>query len=55
MHLSVSTPEACKHWMPLELELQAVYSRLVWVLGTELGPSGRAVYALNYRAISPGP
>lgn len=31
---------------PLKLELQAGMSSLTWVLGIELGPSGRALSAL---------
>lgn len=29
------------YWIPLELELQADESCLLWVLGTALGSSGR--------------
>lgn len=36
-----------------ELELQAVVSYPVWVLGTELKSSARAVSALNRWAIPP--
>lgn len=32
---------------PLELELQAVLSHLIWMLGTKCRPSGKAVCALN--------
>lgn len=38
---------------PLELELQAVVSHLMFVLRTELRSSGRAVCGLNHRAIFP--
>lgn len=33
---------------PLELELKAVVSYLMWVLGIEPGSSGRAKSALNH-------
>lgn len=33
---------------PLELELQAVGSCLVWILGTELGSSTRSARPSNY-------
>lgn len=36
-----------------ELELQSLLSVLLWVLGTELGSSARAVRVLNCWAISP--
>jgi hypothetical protein len=39
----------------LELELQAVVSHSVWVLGTELGFSGRAGNTPNHKAISQAP
>lgn len=29
-----------EHWIPLEVELQAVVSYLIWVWGTELYPDG---------------
>ena len=32
---------------PLELEVQVVLSHLIWVLGTEPRPSGRAASAAN--------
>jgi hypothetical protein len=38
---------------PLELELQAVVSCLVWVMGSELRPSGRAVSDLNHWVVTP--
>lgn len=38
-------------WITLELELQPVVSHLMGMLGVELGPSERAVLALNHRAI----
>jgi hypothetical protein len=38
---------------PLELELQAVVSLPVWVLGTELRSSRRAPGVLNHGTISP--
>lgn len=37
---------------PLELEIQAVVSHPLWVLGTEHGSSAKAGSALNYGAIS---
>lgn len=37
---------------PLQLKLQAFVSHLVWVLGTRLQFSVRAVSALNHGAIS---
>ena len=40
---------------PLELELQVVVSRLMWVLVTELRSSTRAARALNTLATSPAP
>jgi hypothetical protein len=36
---------------PLGMELEMVVSHLMWVLGTKLGSSGRAVSALNHPAI----
>jgi hypothetical protein len=38
---------------PLELDLQAVVSCLVWVLGRKLRSSGRAMSTLDLGAISP--
>lgn len=38
-----------------ELESYVVVSRLTQVLGTGLGPSGRAANALSHQPISPGP
>lgn len=37
----------------LEVELQVVVSLPMWVLGTELGSSGRAGNTLKHEAISP--
>ena len=37
---------------PLELELQAVVSCIMWVLGTVSGPSVRAANALNQSSVS---
>lgn len=37
------------------LNLQAVVSYSMWVMGTELGSSARTVHALNHWTISPGP
>lgn len=39
----------------LELELLADVNHLTWVLGTELGSSGRAARAANHRGLSPAP
>ena len=38
----------CEVVRPLELELHAVVSHLIWVLGIELRSSGRTVCALNH-------
>lgn len=38
---------------PMELKLQAVWSRLTWVLGTNLESPARAVSALKHGAIFP--
>lgn len=38
-------------WVTLELKLEPVVSHLMGMLGVELGPSERAVLALNHRAI----
>lgn len=38
---------------PLQLELQAVVSHMIWVLRTELQPSAKSVHSLSHRAISP--
>lgn len=38
-----------------EAESQVVVSYLLWVLGRKLRPSGEAMLALNYGAISPAP
>ena len=37
---------------PLDLKLQVVVSHPMWVLGTELGSSGRAASSINHHAIS---
>lgn len=43
MQISVGTHGGQRHWIPLELRFQAVVNGPVWVLGTELEFSGRAV------------
>lgn len=40
---------------PVDLNLQAFVSYLMWAPGTKLGFSERACYALNHSAISPPP
>lgn len=51
--------EGQRHSIPLEVELAAGVSHLMWVLGNKFKSSPRAtiraVCALNYRAISPTP
>lgn len=43
-----------EHWIPLEMELQAVVSYLTWALGSNLRSLGRAAAStLNLRTISP--
>ena len=49
---------ACRSWgcgIPLELELRATLRNLMWMLEIKLGSSGRAIQALHYWALSPGP
>lgn len=51
-HVSVSACECRSPWRPelsdsLELKLQIVVSPLTWVLGTDLGSSGRSVNSPN--------
>lgn len=41
-------PQRPKVSEPLDLEFQAVVRHPLWVLGTELKVSARAVYALNH-------
>ena len=41
-----------RHWIPLELEFQAVVGHVIWVLGSETGTSGRAASTLNHGAVS---
>lgn len=36
-----------RHCIPLEMGLQVVVS-LIWVLGTELGSSERAIHGINH-------
>lgn len=40
---------------PVDLNLQAFVSYLMWAPGTKLGFSERVCYALNHSAISPPP
>lgn len=37
--------------VPLELELRAIVSHLIWMLGPEIGSLGRAAQALSHEAI----
>lgn len=48
VHLSVGTPRSQKMVLdPVQLELQAVVSLLMWVLGIQLRSSERAMQSLN--------
>lgn len=40
---------------PQEVELQKVVSHSVWVLGTKLRASARAIFNFNYQVGSPSP
>lgn len=51
--MSVVPTETRKASDPVELEFQVVVRGLRWMLGTELGFSGRAAKALKYWAIFP--
>ena len=50
MHMSTGASRG--HRPPLDLELQAFVSPLIWVPRTELRSSGRAECALNQGAVS---
>lgn len=43
----VWVPEEARTFDAMELELQAVMSPVMWVLGTELGFLAKAVFAFN--------
>lgn len=48
VHLSTLRTEGRRQCqIPLVLELQAILSHLLWVLGTKLAPSGRLESTLN--------
>lgn len=51
----VQVPSEAKRglWMPSELDVQMVWSLLVWMLGTKPGSSRRAAGAYSHWAISP--
>lgn len=57
MNLSADALIGRKHPLTLKLEFCTVVGFLTWVytqaIGTELGSSARAVYALNDQAVSP--
>lgn len=55
MHMSIVPTETRRRWLidPLELELQRGVSHLMWVLGIELGSSGRKTSAVNCWASPP--
>lgn len=55
VHVSVSAFRHQRGWISLKLDSQAVVIHLMWVLETELGFSGRAVYALNHQTIPIAP
>jgi hypothetical protein len=44
VYMTTDTHGDHKRCIPLELELQAVRSHLIWVWGTKLGPAARAVH-----------
>lgn len=47
VHVSAGTLKDHRCWVPLDLELQALVSCLVWVLRTKLRSSGRAASDLD--------
>ena len=52
MHMLSALVSQKRALVPLELELQAVVSCIMWVLGTVSGPSVRAANALNQSSVS---
>lgn len=48
-------PEKARAVRSSGLDLQAVVSYPMWVMGTERGSSARTVHALNHWTLSPGP
>lgn len=53
VYLNAGTHGFGRHWIRPGLELWAVVSFLMWVLGTKLESSTRLVHALNHRVFSP--
>lgn len=52
VHVRTCAGQEQRHRILLELELQTDVNQLLWLLGTELGLSARAVHVFNQRAIS---
>lgn len=47
-HIWVPVEDRRGHWDPMELEFQVVVNCLLWMLRTELSPSGRPASTHNY-------